>query len=54
MPEPSATGVWPAGGVTAVVEKPAVPGYELLDELGRGGMGSSTRPGNWRRTGWWR
>jgi serine/threonine protein kinase len=39
MPEPSATGVWPAGGVTAVVERPAVPGYELLDELGRGGMG---------------
>jgi serine/threonine protein kinase len=39
MPERSATGDWsePAGAVAA--EGPTVPGYEVLEELGRGGMG---------------
>jgi serine/threonine protein kinase len=39
--ELSATGIWPATASTdaAVAVLPTVPGYELLDELGRGGMG---------------
>ena len=39
MTDPLATGGWaaPAGAVPA--DWPAVPGYELLAELGRGGMG---------------
>src|SRR5262245_7786365 len=39
MTEPSATGDWtaPAGAVPA--DWPTVPGYEILAELGRGGMG---------------
>lgn len=34
-----ATGDWPAPAALAPLEKPLVPGYEILHELGRGGMG---------------
>jgi serine/threonine protein kinase len=39
--ELSATGIWPATASTDATEAmlPTVPGYELHDELGRGGMG---------------
>jgi serine/threonine protein kinase len=33
------TGDWPAPAGTATVDWPTVPGYEILEELGRGGMG---------------
>jgi serine/threonine protein kinase len=33
------TGDWPAPSGTATAEWPTVPGYEILEELGRGGMG---------------
>src|SRR4051794_35747572 len=39
MSEPPATGVWPAPESAAAIELPTVPGYELLEEVGRGGMG---------------
>jgi serine/threonine protein kinase len=33
------TGDWPAPGEDVAADRPAIPGYEILDELGRGGMG---------------
>jgi serine/threonine protein kinase len=39
MTEPPATGNWPAPDGAAPADGPAVPGYEILGELGRGGMG---------------
>src|SRR5437867_261434 len=39
MTERSATGEWPAPAKPAPAEVPVVPGYEILSELGRGGMG---------------
>ncbi len=39
MSEPSATGDWQAPGPAAPAERPTIPGYEILEELGRGGMG---------------
>jgi serine/threonine protein kinase len=39
MSEPTATGDWQLGGAAATVERPTIPGYEILEELGRGGMG---------------
>jgi serine/threonine protein kinase len=33
------TGDWPAPAGTATADWPTVPGYEILEELGRGGMG---------------
>ncbi|MDB5312252.1 MAG: pknB 25 [Gemmataceae bacterium] len=39
MSDPLATGHWPAPAEDAPPDRPTVPGYELLDELGRGGMG---------------
>ncbi len=38
MADQTATGPWPAGTVPQE-DRPAVPGYELLGELARGGMG---------------
>jgi serine/threonine protein kinase len=37
--EPPATGYWPGPEFEEVSDRPAVPGYEVLAELGRGGMG---------------
>ncbi len=37
-PDP-VTGDWPAPADVAPAEWPTIPGYEILDELGRGGMG---------------
>ena len=31
-----------------------LPGYEVFEELGRGGWASSTRPASSRRHVWWR
>jgi serine/threonine protein kinase len=39
MSEPPATGEWPAPAAESPAERPTVPGYEILEELGRGGMG---------------
>ncbi|HEV3238626.1 MAG TPA: serine/threonine-protein kinase [Gemmataceae bacterium] len=39
MIEPPITGDWPAPGETAPGPRPVIPRYEILDELGRGGMG---------------
>jgi serine/threonine protein kinase len=38
MTEPLATGDWTTPG-TLSADRPTIPGYEILDELGRGGMG---------------
>ena len=38
MSERSATGDWPTR-TDAAAELPVLPGYEILEELGRGGMG---------------
>jgi serine/threonine protein kinase len=37
--EPPGTGYWPGPEFGDVLDRPAVPGYEILAELGRGGMG---------------
>jgi serine/threonine protein kinase len=39
MNEPPATNIWPAPEEAMPAERPTVPGYEILEELGRGGMG---------------
>src|SRR5919198_6280189 len=39
MSERPATGPWPAPAGAGPADWPAVPGYEVLSELGRGGMG---------------
>jgi len=39
MTDPSATGNWQAPAETALADWPMLPGYEILEELGRGGMG---------------
>ena len=39
MHDPSATGEWAPPAGSAVHERPAIPGYEIVAELGRGGMG---------------
>ncbi len=39
MSEPQATGDWPAPAGVAPPDRPVIPGYDILDELGRGGMG---------------
>jgi serine/threonine protein kinase len=39
MSESSATVEWPGPAGDAPAERPTVPGYEILGELGRGGMG---------------
>jgi serine/threonine protein kinase len=39
MSEPPATVEWPAPGGAVSADWPVIPGYEILEELGRGGMG---------------
>jgi serine/threonine protein kinase len=39
MSDPSRTQIWQAPTNLAAAELPAIPGYEILEELGRGGMG---------------
>src|SRR5882672_3771061 len=39
MTEPAVTGEWQAPDGAVAAEWPTVPGYEILEELGRGGMG---------------
>jgi serine/threonine protein kinase len=39
MNERPATGDWPSPPDTLPTQRPTIPGYEILDELGRGGMG---------------
>src|SRR6266851_924642 len=39
MTEPAVTGEWPAPEGAVAADWPTVPGYEILKELGRGGMG---------------
>src|SRR5688572_17663987 len=39
MSERSATGDWRATVAEAAASGPTIPGYEILEEIGRGGMG---------------
>ena len=39
MSEQPPTGDWPASAAAVPADWPAVPGYEISEELGRGGMG---------------
>src|SRR5437762_3281056 len=39
MSESPATGDWPTPAGAVMADWPFVPGYEILEELGRGGMG---------------
>src|SRR5262245_50711931 len=39
MSEPTATGDWLPPTRLSAPELPAIPGYEIIEELGRGGMG---------------
>jgi serine/threonine protein kinase len=39
MSDPAATGDWPTLAGTTPVQGPTIPGYEILGEVGRGGMG---------------
>jgi len=39
MSQPPATGDWPSTAATALADWPTIPGYEIVSELGRGGMG---------------
>jgi serine/threonine protein kinase len=39
MTERSVTGEWPADAGAAPADAPTIPGYEIIEELGRGGMG---------------
>src|SRR5260370_5517867 len=39
MTEPAVTGVWAAPEGVVASDWPTVPGYEILEEVGRGGMG---------------
>jgi eukaryotic-like serine/threonine-protein kinase len=39
MTEHSATGLWPTSAAPSAADRPVIPGYEILEELGRGGMG---------------
>jgi serine/threonine protein kinase len=39
MTDRSATGYWPTPAETISADWPTLPGYEILEELGRGGMG---------------
>jgi serine/threonine protein kinase len=39
MSKPPPTGDWPAPAAAVPADRPTVPGYEILEELGRGGMG---------------
>jgi hypothetical protein len=39
MPDGPATRAWPPSAGAPSPDCPTVPGYEILEELGRGGMG---------------